>query len=151
MDKLLESKFKLKGARPPPPAFTATTAPTAASDHMSTPNCLPPVYKRSPVSSQTSSTNDTESTYVASNQSQESGECEREPSRETQDEVSSLHSHEQELEVGDQEHQGHGDDEKEAPEQHDRHIHDDQAATQELAIVAYHIQPGGKVVHVNVF
>lgn len=161
MDKLLESKFKLKGARPPPPAFMAMPAPPAESDPtMSTANCIPPIYKRSPVSSQTSSTNDTESTYVGSSQSQKSRGCEQELPSEAQKVSSGIQglekekqkeqSQEQDTEVGVQE-QSHCDNGEEAAEKRERHHADDQRATQELAIVAYNIQPGGRVAHVNVF
>lgn len=74
MDKLLETKFRLKGARNPlPPATGTTSAPTALGGNvqaeMTPSNCLPQIAQSSPMHHQTASTHKSESTYAASGRS----------------------------------------------------------------------------------
>jgi len=74
MDKLLETKFRLKGARNPPPPSTGTTsAPIAPGDNfqaeMTPSNCLPQIAQSSLMHHQAASTHKSESTYAASDRS----------------------------------------------------------------------------------
>ena len=150
MDKFLESKFKLKGARalpvPAPPSMPAKSEGKSEVSSMSAVTCLPPIFTFSPLYSPKSSLHSSESTYAGSKQSQ--------PSPTVQPQQPDAREQLRGLPTGVQitlqelhtRGQSQGVQTEDLESEHDSH--DEKEAIPKARVVAYYIQPGGKVIRV---